>query len=129
MKKINCYFELGLKLISGKWKLLIIYHIAQNKVIRFSELKKNVVGIHERMLLRQLRDLEKDRIIVRKSYDENIPKVEYSLSEFGLKLFSLIEFLNSFGNDYAKLIDSNEYNKIECDELLTLYNKSIKEHY
>ena len=79
-KQYNCYFELTLDIIGGKWKPIILYYINTNKVARHSDLKRFIPSINERMLTRQLRELEEDELINRKVYPVVPPKVEYSLT-------------------------------------------------
>ena len=79
-KQYNCYFELTLDIIGGKWKPIILYYINTNKVARHSDLKRFIPCINERMLTRQLRELEEDELINRKVYPVVPPKVEYSLT-------------------------------------------------
>lgn len=69
--------------ISGKWKILIIWYISAYKIQRFNELQKRLDGITQSTLTKQLRELEADGFIVRKVYPQVPPKVEYSLTEMG----------------------------------------------
>ena len=69
--------------ISGKWKILIIWYISAYKIQRFNELQKRLDGITQSMLTKQLRELEADGFIVRRVYPQVPPKVEYSLTEMG----------------------------------------------
>ncbi len=67
-KEYRCFFELTLQVIGGKWKPIIIYQLAVEGVMRFGELRRSVVGVTERMLTRQLRELEKDGLVHRRVY-------------------------------------------------------------
>ena len=82
-KKYNCYFEMTLDVMGGKWKPIILYYINLNGIARYSELKRLIPSINERMLTRQLRELEEDYLIKRKVYLIVPPKVEYTLTEYG----------------------------------------------
>lgn len=82
-------------LISGKWKILIIWYIAVYEVQRFGELLRRLDGITQSTLTKQLRELESDGLIFRKVYPQVPPKVEYSLTPLGK---SFIPILNSMKN-------------------------------
>ena len=96
-KQYNCYFELTLDIIGGKWKPIILYYINTNKLARHSDLKRFIPSINERMLTRQLRELEEDELINRKVYPVVPPKVEYSLTEKGQELIPILESLVKWG--------------------------------
>ncbi len=69
--------------LSGKWKILILWYIAFYKVQRFGELQRRLDGITQSTLTKQLRELEEDGFVHREIYKEIPPKVEYSLTELG----------------------------------------------
>lgn len=100
----KCTMEVTLDLIGGKWKALILWHLAA-KTLRFSELRKMVPQATQKMLTQQLRDLEEDGLIIRKVYAEVPPKVEYSLSDFGKSLIPLLQMMCKWGNDYVNSMD------------------------
>ena len=104
-KIYQCYFELALDLISGKWKMLILYYISKEKFIRYSRLKTLIPKINERMLTKRLRELERDKIIIRKVYNQIPPKVEYSLSELGKSILLIVNQLEVLGEEYYKKVD------------------------
>jgi DNA-binding HxlR family transcriptional regulator len=91
--------EVTLDLIDGKWKGVILYHLQAGR-LRFGELRKRMPGITQRMLTKQLRALEDDDLITRKVFAEVPPRVEYALSETGLRLRSVIDALKSWGEDH-----------------------------
>lgn len=107
IKKI-CPIEYTLNTIGGKWKLLIIYHLMHDKIKRYGELKRAINGITHKMLSQQLKELERDEIIVRKQYNQVPPKVEYSLSGKGNQLLPILGLMyqwgeeNGTGNIYIK---------------------------
>lgn len=83
-----------LRVLEGKWKIVIIVQLFAAKApVRFSELEKRVVGVNQKMLIQQLKELEKDGIITRTVYPQVPPKVEYALTELGLALGPSIEML------------------------------------
>lgn len=78
--------------IEGKWKITIICQLfAAHGPIRFAELERRVEGVNQKMLIQQLKELQKDGIVVRTAYPEVPPRVEYSLSELGVALGPAME--------------------------------------
>jgi|SRR6516225_7843732 len=78
--------EAALRLLEGRWKLVILFHLFGGKVMRFSELERAIPNVTQKMLGQQLRQMEKDGIVVRKVYRQVPPKVEYSLTPWGQAL-------------------------------------------
>ena len=78
-----CEVEMILTVMGGKWKPIILWHIGENEVLRYGQLKKIIKKITPKVLIQQLRELEQDEMIVRKEYSQIPPKVEYSLTENG----------------------------------------------
>ena len=78
--------EAALKLLEGRWKLVILFHLFGGKVLRYSDLERLIPNITQKMLGQQLRQMEADGIVVRKAYPQVPPKVEYSLTEWGESL-------------------------------------------
>lgn len=93
----SCHVELANKSISGKWKILILYRLSLSPVIRYTELRKEIGTISEKMLASQLRDLENDGLVQRTVYPIVPPKVEYSLTESGKGIIPVIIALRNFG--------------------------------
>ena len=89
--------ETALDILVGKWKPVILYHILQNDVLRFSELQRLIPDITKKMLTTQLRELEYHDIINRKVYPQIPPKVEYSITEYGKGLIPLLESMHFWG--------------------------------
>ena len=98
----GCPVEATLELIGGKWKGVILYHLME-RTYRFGELKRVMLGISQRMLTKQLRELETDGIIHRKVYAEVPPKVEYSLTEVGESLRSVLMMMRDWGRNHFRL--------------------------
>ena len=88
--------EEALKVLEGRWKILILFHLFSAPVLRFSELRRAVSGISQKMLIQQLRDLEKDGVVHRKVYPEVPPKVEYMLTNDGAALCPALKALKSW---------------------------------
>ncbi|MDR3641273.1 MAG: helix-turn-helix domain-containing protein [Humidesulfovibrio sp.] len=101
-KKYRCFFELALSVMGGKWKPIILYHLGQAGVLRFSELRRGMPEVTDRMLTRQLRELEADGLIHREVYRQVPPRVEYSLTESGLGLFPILVTMRDWGAGYEK---------------------------
>ena len=95
----GCAVEATLDLIDGKWKGVILFHL-QGGTQRFGELRKRMPGITQRMLTKQLRALEDDRLVIRKVYAEVPPRVEHSLSEIGESLRPVIDTLRAWGENH-----------------------------
>lgn len=97
----NCPVEQTLSLIGGKWKGIILYHLIDGKK-RFGELKKFMPNITQKMLTKQLRELESDELVHRKVYKVVPPKVEYSLTTQGKSLTPIILSLEKWGRSYQQ---------------------------
>ena len=78
--------EAALKLLEGRWKLVILFHLFGGKVLRYSDLERLIPNITQKMLGQQLRQMEADGIVVRKAYPQVPPKVEYRLTAWGQSL-------------------------------------------
>jgi len=78
--------EAVFRCLSGRWKLLIVFHLFDGKVQRFSDLERLTPGISQKMLAQQLRQLEDDGVVTRTVYPQIPPKVEYQLTEWGQML-------------------------------------------
>jgi len=101
ISEFRCPVEVALEVIGGKWKGMILWYLARD-TLRFNELLRNMQPITQRVLTKQLRELERDKVIVRKVYAEVPPKVEYSLSEFGVTLSPILDSLQDWGRKYVK---------------------------
>ncbi len=90
-------FGYTLSLIGGKYKMLILYALAENTVLRHNELKRHLGGIAFKTLSVVLKELEADALIIRKEYPQVPPKVEYSLSSKGASLIPVLHILCAWG--------------------------------
>ncbi len=93
----NCEKELTLSVISGKWKVVIIWHLGQKDSYRFNELQKLFPKITHKILSNQLKELIEDGIIHREAYPVVPPKVEYSLTPLGKSLLPIIDMMYEWG--------------------------------
>lgn len=93
--------ELTLRVISGKWKALLLWQICAGHV-RFNELRRLIPDISQKMLTQQLRELEDDGIVARCVYPETPPRVEYSLTEYGHTLEPIFDALCAWGAQHRQ---------------------------
>ena len=100
-QSFQCPVEATLKLIGGKYKSLILWHLI-DKTLRFNELHRLIPSATPKMLTQQLRELENDGLILRTVYPVVPPKVEYSLTDFGKSLIPVLQAMCSWGTDYLK---------------------------
>jgi DNA-binding HxlR family transcriptional regulator len=96
----SCPVTATMQVLGGKWKAILINAIYHTSPARFGELKRSVKGITQSMLTQQLRELEEDGIISRKIYAEIPPRVEYTLTEFGLTLSPIMISMAKWGEEY-----------------------------
>ena len=90
-------FGYTLKVIGGKWKMLILYLLAENQPVRFNDMKRRIGAITFKTLSSQLKELEADGIVQRKEYPQIPPKVEYSLTQKAETLLPVLEQLCEWG--------------------------------
>lgn len=82
----NCALDATLRVISGKWKPLVVYCLLQEGPTRYGELRRSIKGVSDKVLLAQLKELEADGIVLRTDHDENPPRVDYELTALGVSL-------------------------------------------
>ncbi|CDQ18712.1 DNA-binding transcriptional regulator, HxlR family [Halobacillus karajensis] len=104
VREFNCEKELTLALIGGKWKMIILWHLGKEGTKRFGELKRMLPKITQKMLTKQLRELEEDELIHREVYRVVPPKVEYSLTEHGESLIPILESMYQWGRAYIDTV-------------------------
>ena len=90
-------FGYTISIIGGKWKMIIMFWLVEYEVLRYGELKRCIGQISDKILNNQLKELEKDGIIIRKEYPQIPPKVEYSLSDRGKSLMEVLDQLCIWG--------------------------------
>lgn len=103
----GCAVEATLRLIDGKWKGVILYHLLEG-TLRFNEIRRRLASVTQRMLTNQLREMEADGLITRTVYAEVPPKVEYSLTERGRSLDPVIRALKTWSDLHAELADTTQ---------------------
>ena len=97
----DCPVEMTLQLIGDKWKVLILRDLMTGTK-RFSELKKSLNGITQKVLTANLRSMEESGLLTRKVYPEVPPKVEYTLTETGYSLKPILDSMMIWGTEYKK---------------------------
>ena len=97
----ECPIEATLKLIGGKYKTLILWHLI-DRTLRFNELSRLIPSATAKMLTQQLRELEADGLINRIVYPVVPPKVEYSLTDFGQSIIPILDSMCTWGTNYLK---------------------------
>ena len=103
----KCPYTTAQKIFSGKWAILIIYHLCE-RTLRFGELQRKIPGITQAALTKQLRTLEEYGLIHRYVYAEVPPKVEYSLTDIGKEFIPVLEQFNKFGTKYITYLQKRE---------------------
>lgn len=116
MVAIRVTMELGINVLSVKWKFQILWTIYTKKVVRFNELQSMLGKITTQTLTDQLKELESQKIIDRKAYPEIPPKVEYLLSSIGETIEPVLKSLCDWENNYLNLLGN------EIELILNTYN-------
>lgn len=113
------------EILGGKWRLLILYQLFSSTQ-RFKDLQQNIGGITPRMLTKELRILEKFNIVEKEVYREVPPRVEYSLTDDGVKLFPLIENIKRFGETFAYLLNEGERPESEVEDIWMANEEAVE---
>lgn len=100
-EEYHCAMDVTMDYIGGKWKTVVLWYLRKDKK-RFSELRRLIPNITEKMLSLQLKNLESDGIVKRKIYPEVPPKVEYYLTDFGKTLIPMLEEIAKWGRTLAE---------------------------
>lgn len=100
-KGYRCGVEVTLEIVGGKWKGVILWHLT-HKTLRFSQLRRRLPGVTQKMLTQQLRELERDGLLDRRVFAEVPPRVEYSLTEKGRTLRPLLELMCEWGRRHLE---------------------------
>ena len=110
-KKFNCPLEVTLHFLKNKWVILILRELL-NGSLRFGVLHRQLAGVSQKVLTQQLRDMEKNGLVKRKTFPEVPPKVEYSLTQRGQSLKPVLEIMGEWGrkNGYRD-IDNTSNNQ------------------
>lgn len=98
-----CPIVYALDMIGQKWKIPILWHLADEGTLRYNELKRGIYGITNIMLTKSLQELEERGLVHREEYSTIPPKVEYSLTERGQTLIPLLKDFDKWGKEQVRL--------------------------
>lgn len=113
---IRCPLEYGLKTFGGKWKSRVICVLAEKKTLRYSGIRHEMKNITDAVLAATLKELIADQLIMRQSYDEIPPRVEYSLTEKGKSVVPILQSICRWSGMFYKEESSNMMTQCErCD--------------
>lgn len=104
----SCPVELTLQLMGNRWKVLIIRDLLEGTK-RFGELKKSVGSITQKVLTQNLREMEESGLLIRRVYAEVPPRVDYTLTELGYSLKSILDSMIDWGTSYKNTIVTQSY--------------------
>lgn len=113
-KDIRCPLEYGLDIFGGKWKSRIICVLAEKGVLRYSELRKEMTDITDTVLAANLKDLITNQVIIRMSFNEIPPRVEYSLSDKGKSVVPILQSICQWSGAYHK--EDSEHVMAQCQK-------------
>jgi len=99
--------ERALKVLEGRWKLVILFHLFGDKLLRFSELERAIPSISQKMLIQQLRQMEKDGVVRRIVHHQVPPKVEYGLTDWGQALCPALDEMLKWAASREELADAD----------------------
>ncbi|MCM3571353.1 helix-turn-helix domain-containing protein [Neobacillus mesonae] len=98
----HCRVATTMEMIIGKWKIAIMLNLIHYGTMRFSELRHVMPGVTQKVLTSQLRDLEQEGIVKRVVYPQVPPKVEYSMTEYGMSLQTILEMMHEWGKAHLQ---------------------------
>lgn len=113
-KDIRCPLEYGMEIFGGKWNSRIICVLAAKEVLRYSELRREMANITDAVLASSLKELMSNEIVVRKSYDEIPPRVEYSLSDKGKSVVPILQSICKWSGIFYK--EDSEHIMAHCQK-------------
>jgi DNA-binding HxlR family transcriptional regulator len=106
-KQYSCGLEAALEIVTGKWPVLILWGL-RHEARRFGELRRQIPGISEKMLIQHLKEMEADGIVTRKDHKEVPPRVEYALTAFGHSLRDALAPLCEWGQKHMRRIEASQ---------------------
>ena len=98
--RMDCAVDAAMSVIEGRWKTVILCKMSrEGRPLRFKEMVEGIQGISARILTKQLKEMESDKLIVRQEFAESPPRVEYSLTERGRSLGPVLRMLSDWGRE------------------------------
>jgi DNA-binding HxlR family transcriptional regulator len=113
-KDIRCPLEYGLEVFGGKWKSRIICVLAEKGTLRYSNLRKEMMNITDTVLASTLKELIADQIVLRRSYDEIPPRVEYSLTQKGVSVVPILQSICKWSGAFNR--ESGKHVMLQCQK-------------
>jgi len=108
LKKYHCPVEITVEVLGGKWKTRILWEL-YHKNCHFSDLRRAIPDITKKMLTQCLRELEQNNLVIRMEKDGKVIRVEYALSEYGVKTIPLVTYMSEWGsNHFTHIIESSK---------------------
>ncbi|MGD6817793.1 winged helix-turn-helix transcriptional regulator [Metabacillus sp. 84] len=97
--KLKCSIEYTLRKIGGKWKTVILWHLGVDGTMRYGEIRTLLPGVADKVMSRQLKELEEDGFISRTPYETVPPRVEYTMTEQGRTLMPVLKEMHRWGTE------------------------------
>ena len=107
-----CGIDAGIDVVGGKWKVLILWELTAGPM-RFGELKRALAGVSEKMLIQHLRELERDEVVHREVARAVPPRVDYSLTEYGVALNEALGPLGAWGRQHKERLETIRRGKVD----------------
>ncbi|MDF5704965.1 helix-turn-helix domain-containing protein [Aeromonas hydrophila subsp. hydrophila] len=107
MSSLPCPAYRVLRLLAGKWKPAILFHL-RAQILRFGDLRRSLPEVSQKVLTAQLKELESDGVVIRTLYPDVPPRVEYSLSPLGIALLPLLQQMHDFALSHGDLLAQSE---------------------
>ncbi|MFK0383444.1 helix-turn-helix domain-containing protein [Rhizobium sp. RM] len=111
----GCPVESTLSFLDGKWKGVILYHLTNSGTLRFNELRRHIPSVTQRMLTKQLRELEEAGLISRTVFPVVPPRVDYALTPLGESMRPVISALKSWGDTHVVCKNGEKYTRMPDD--------------
>jgi DNA-binding HxlR family transcriptional regulator len=102
-REYRCPVEVSMNVLSGKWKCLVLWHL-HDGAMRYKDLEQIVPGVSQKMLTQQLKELERDGLLLRTVHAEVPPRVEYELTELGRSAYPILEMMHRWGVEELGLV-------------------------